>query len=129
MGHQNPKDHPAYTGMAGGDRFAVRRDGLREAPRLVAARGAALQPVSRVQSSIINMEDHSSAAPVRDSEQLLLRVPRMPTWFPHYAEEIERVTPVPRPPIEDPPLPHPPVEPTPDSPEFPNDPPDPLPID
>jgi len=53
----------------------------------------------------------------------------MPTWFPHYAEEIERNTPVPRPPIEDPPLPHPPVEPTPDSPELPNEAPDRLPID
>jgi len=56
----------------------------------------------------------------------------MPTWFPHFAEEIERVTPVPRPPIEDPPLPHPapgPGEPGPDSPQFPGEPPDPLPID
>ncbi|HKO47503.1 MAG TPA: hypothetical protein VJV79_07265 [Polyangiaceae bacterium] len=58
----------------------------------------------------------------------------MPTWFPHFADEIERVTPVPRPPIEDPPLPHPPPgpEPTPDSPEIPGGPgesPDPLPID
>jgi len=53
----------------------------------------------------------------------------MPTWFPHYADEIERTTPVPRPPIEDPPLPHPPVEPTPDSPELPGETPDPTPID
>jgi hypothetical protein len=58
----------------------------------------------------------------------------MPTWFPHFAEEIERITPVPRPPIEDPPLPHPPTgpEPTPDSPGFsdePGEPPDPTPID
>jgi len=53
----------------------------------------------------------------------------MPTWFPHFAEEIERVTPVPRPPIEDPPLPHPPVEPHPDSPELPNQPNNPMPID
>ncbi len=53
----------------------------------------------------------------------------MPTWFPHFAEEIERVTPLPRPPIEDPPLPHDP-EPTPDSPEFPGgDPVDPIPVD
>ena len=48
----------------------------------------------------------------------------MPTWFPHFAEEIERVTPLPRPPIEDPPLPHLPSEPTPDSPEQ-----DPTPLD
>ena len=56
----------------------------------------------------------------------------MPTWFPHFAEEIERVTPLPRPPIEDPPLPHPSPEPTPDSPTLPGEPgepPDPYPID
>ncbi|MEI9952686.1 MAG: hypothetical protein WDO74_27820 [Pseudomonadota bacterium] len=55
----------------------------------------------------------------------------MPTWFPHYQEEIERVTPLPRPPIEDPPLPHPPPgpEPTPDSPQYPDDSPDPSSID
>lgn len=51
----------------------------------------------------------------------------MPTWFPHFSEEIERITPLPRPPIEDPPMPRPP-EPTPDSPEGPGQP-DPLPID
>ena len=51
----------------------------------------------------------------------------MPTWFPHVADEIERTTPLPRPPIEDPPLPHPP-EPTPDSPGSPGEP-DPTPID
>ncbi|MEO7035680.1 MAG: hypothetical protein ABI548_17250 [Polyangiaceae bacterium] len=44
----------------------------------------------------------------------------MPTWFPHFAEEVERFTPLPRPPIEDPPLPpNQPVEPGPDSPDFP----------
>ncbi|MET0794521.1 MAG: hypothetical protein ABW061_23575 [Polyangiaceae bacterium] len=52
----------------------------------------------------------------------------MPTWFPHFADEIERVTPLPRPPIEDPPLPHDP-EPAPDSPTFPDEPLDPVPID
>ena len=52
----------------------------------------------------------------------------MPTWFPHFADEIERVTPLPRPPIEDPPLPHDP-EPAPDSPTFPEDPIDPVPVD
>jgi hypothetical protein len=52
----------------------------------------------------------------------------MPTWFPHFADEIERVTPLPRPPIEDPPMPHPP-EPTPDSPNGPGEGPEPLPID
>ena len=55
----------------------------------------------------------------------------MPTWFPHFAEEIDRVTPLPGPPNEDPQQPHPPVpaEPTPDSPGFPGEPSDPLPID
>lgn len=54
----------------------------------------------------------------------------MPTWFPSFAEENERVTPVPRPPIEDPPLPHPPepAEPSPDSPELPEGP-EPLSVD
>ncbi len=54
----------------------------------------------------------------------------MPTWFPHVADEIERLTPLPRPPIEDPPMPHDP-EPTPDSPEMPEIPdgPEPRPID
>jgi hypothetical protein len=53
----------------------------------------------------------------------------MPTWFPHFADEIEnRVTPLPRPPIEDPPLPHDPGtgEPTPD---YPGEPPEPSPVD
>jgi hypothetical protein len=62
------------------------------------------------------------------TECLLLFSSTMPTWFPHAAEEIERVTPLPRPPIEDPPLPHPP-EPGPDSPDLPSEPIDPVPID
>ncbi len=55
----------------------------------------------------------------------------MPTWFPQSADEVERLTPLPRPPIEDPPLqPGPgPGEPTPDSPEYPGEPPEPSPID
>ncbi|MEO6601116.1 MAG: hypothetical protein ABIQ16_14645 [Polyangiaceae bacterium] len=52
----------------------------------------------------------------------------MPTWFPQVADEHERLTPLPRPPIEDPPLPHSP-EPTPDSPDMPGDPIDPIPVD
>jgi len=54
----------------------------------------------------------------------------MPTWFPHFAEEIERTTPIPGMPLEDAPVPHEPqpVEPTPDSPNFPGEP-DPSSID
>jgi hypothetical protein len=57
--------------------------------------------------------------------------PRMPTWFPHFADEIQRRTPLPRPPIEDPPMsPQPgPGEPTPDSPEMPGEFPEPSPVD
>jgi hypothetical protein len=69
-------------------------------------------------------------AEIFSAEQMLLFQRDMPTWFPFVVQEVDSVTPAPRPPIEDPPLTPAPVpgEPTPDSPDAPSQP-EPLPID